>query len=391
MEREVLWGIAPHIIWPLRFVLPHHKQAAPGLAAAARPVPLRPSRRPQAPAADAHACDLRTDPAGAPLKPEFTRGFEYSDCWVEDSRLVVLNARDAAERGATIAPRTALRLRPTARTGSGARRCSDERPASARTIRARALVNAAGPWVGEVAGSVIRANAPATVRLVQGSHIVVPPALRARSLLHLPERRRPHLLRHPLRARLHPDRHHRSGLHRATRPRCTASRTEIAYLCRSASDYLRTPVTPDMVVWTYSGVRPLYDDGASAAQAGDARLRAEARRAGRGSRRCCRSSAARSRPIAGWPRRRWRMLAPHLPAASGQPAGWTGRAPPAGRRFPDRRLRRAGRADAAARYPFLPQPTAAPAGARLRHADRPCCWATRRATADLGQRFRRRT
>src|SRR5271170_961588 len=106
MEREVLWGIAPHIIWPLRFVLPHHRQLRPAwllrlglfiydhLGGRKRLPPTR-------------TLDLRSDPAGALLKPEFTRGFAYSDCWVEDSRLVLLNARDAAERGATIAPRTA--------------------------------------------------------------------------------------------------------------------------------------------------------------------------------------------------------------------------------------------------------------------------------------------
>ena len=106
LEREVLWGIAPHIIWPLRFVLPHHKRLRPmwllrlglfiydHLGGRNRLPPTR-------------TLNLRNDPAGAALKPEFTRGFAYSDCWVEDSRLVLLNARDAAERGATIAPRTA--------------------------------------------------------------------------------------------------------------------------------------------------------------------------------------------------------------------------------------------------------------------------------------------
>ncbi len=105
-EREVLWGIAPHIIWPLRFVLPHHKRLRPAwllrlglfmydhLGGRKRLPPTR-------------TLDLRSDPSGALLKPEFTRGFAYSDCWVEDSRLVLLNALDAAERGATIAPRTA--------------------------------------------------------------------------------------------------------------------------------------------------------------------------------------------------------------------------------------------------------------------------------------------
>ena len=117
LERETLWRIAPHIIWPLRFVLPHHKGLRPAwllrlglflydhLGARELLPPTRTLR-------------LRRDPAGAPLKPEYSIGFEYSDCWVEDSRLVVLNARDAADRGATIAPRTSC-IRPGGKAASG--------------------------------------------------------------------------------------------------------------------------------------------------------------------------------------------------------------------------------------------------------------------------------
>ena len=153
MEREVLWRIAPHIIWPLRFVLPHHKGLRPGLAAAPRPVPLRPPRRPQAPAADPHARPATRPRRQAAEAGEFTRGFEYSDCWVEDARLVVLNARDAADRGADhphphqgcVAPSaTATAGRLTLRgRDSGARR---------RRSGARLVVNAAGPWVADVLG-----------------------------------------------------------------------------------------------------------------------------------------------------------------------------------------------------------------------------------------------
>ena len=106
------------------------------------------------------------------MKAEFTKAFEYSDCWVEDSRLVVLNARDAADRGATIATRTACVS--AERIGD---RWSvvlrDQATGQLRTLRTKVLVNAAGPWVAEVAGSIKRANVPAKVRLVQGSHIVV--------------------------------------------------------------------------------------------------------------------------------------------------------------------------------------------------------------------------
>ena len=157
LEREVLWGIAPHIIWPLRFVLPHHKRLRPmwllrlglfiydHLGGRDRLPPTR-------------TLNLRNDPAGAALKPEFTRGFAYSDCWVEDSRLVLLNARDAAERGATIAPRTAC-VSAERSDDRWIVTLSDGATGQRRIITAKALVNAAGPWVAQVAGSVIRAGA----------------------------------------------------------------------------------------------------------------------------------------------------------------------------------------------------------------------------------------
>ena len=172
MEREVLLRNAPHIIWPLRFVLPHHEGLRPwwmlriGLFLydhlGGRRI-LPPTK----------SLDLRRDAAGKGLKPGYVRAFEYSDCWVEDSRLVALNAVDAAIRGATILTRTrcteATRdgglWRLTLAAGGG------EQP---KTATARALVNAAGPWVADVLHHTVKANAPAHVRLVKGSHIVVP-------------------------------------------------------------------------------------------------------------------------------------------------------------------------------------------------------------------------
>jgi len=143
MEREVLWGIAPHIVWPLRFILPHHKKLRPAwllrlglyiydhLGGRKHLSPTRSLR-------------LQDGPSRSVLKPEFTRGFEYSDCWVEDSRLVVLNARDAAEHGATIAPRTAC-VSAERNNGTWWITLRDETTGGQRRIRAQALVNAAGP------------------------------------------------------------------------------------------------------------------------------------------------------------------------------------------------------------------------------------------------------
>ncbi|MEA2732065.1 MAG: glycerol-3-phosphate dehydrogenase [Acetobacteraceae bacterium] len=352
MEREVLWGIAPHIIWPLRFVLPHHKQLRPAwllrlglflydhLGGRKRLPPTRTLR-------------LSTDPAGAVLKPEFTRGFEYSDCWVEDSRLVVLNARDAAEHGATIAPRTAC-VSAERVNGHWHVALHDETTGARRTIRARVLVNAAGPWVAQVAGSVIRANVSASVRLVQGSHIVVPKLYDhescyifqnadGRVFFLIPYERDFTLIGTT-------DQDFTGDL-----TNIQASAEEIVYLCHSASAYLRRPVTPDMVVWSYSGVRPLFDDGSSAPQQAtrdyvlklDAPPDAPALLSVFGGkittyRRLAESALA--------------MLQPHLPTVAEETAGWTGRKPLPGGDFPVDGFE-AQLAAATIRYSFVPRGT----------------------------------
>ncbi|WP_029349106.1 glycerol-3-phosphate dehydrogenase [Bosea sp. 117] len=262
MEREVLWAIAPHIIRPLRFVLPHHDGLRPAwllrlglfLYDHLGGRKLLPATR---------TLDLTTDPAGAPLREGFARGFEYSDCWVEDSRLVVLNALDAAERGADIRPRCRV---VSAERAADHWRIETEQDGVRGTARARVLVNAAGPWVHEVLAKVVRANSPANVRLVQGSHIVVRKLYdhdRAyifqnadgRIIFAIPYERDFTLIGTT-------DRDYQGGP--GSKP--SASPEEIAYLCAAASEYFKAPVTPDQVVWTYSGVRPLYDDGASRAQ-----------------------------------------------------------------------------------------------------------------------------
>ncbi|ACL56241.1 glycerol-3-phosphate dehydrogenase [Methylobacterium nodulans] len=266
-EREVLWANAPHIVWPLRFVLPH----GPGLSPASG---LRPAwllrlglllydhlgGRKRLPGT--YSLDLARDEAGAPLKPGFRRAFEYSDCWVEDSRLVVLNARDAAARGAAIRTRTRV---------VAANRLADrweltvEAAGRRETVQARALVNAAGPWVAQVLTGVVRAKAAAGVRLVQGSHIVVRRIFRhdrayifqnadGRIVFAIPYERDFTLIGTT-------DRDYHGDP-----AEVAASEEEIAYLCAAASAYFREAVRREDVVWTYSGVRPLYDDGATKAQ-----------------------------------------------------------------------------------------------------------------------------
>jgi glycerol-3-phosphate dehydrogenase len=352
MEREVLWGIAPHIIWPLRFVLPHHRKLRPAwllrlglfiydhLGGRKRLPPTRTVR-------------LHRDPAGALLKPEFSLAFEYSDCWVEDSRLVVLNAADAADRGATIAPRTAC-ISASRSDGKWLLDVRDESSSERRTIRARALVNAAGPWVGEVAGSVIRANVPASVRLVQGSHIVVR-RLHDHEFCYIFQNADgriffviPYERDFTLIGTTDEDfKGDPSGVH--------ASETEISYLCQSTSAYLRVPVTPEMVVWSYSGVRSLFDDGSAAAQEAtrdyvlklDAPDDAPALLSVFGGkittyRRLAESALA--------------MLQPHLPPPSGRKPGWTAHEALPGGDFPVDGFA-AQLAAGVARYPFVAEAT----------------------------------
>ncbi len=262
VEREVLLKAAPHIIWPLRFVLPHHKGLRPrhlirlGLFLydhlGGRKI-LPPTR----------SIDLHSDVTGEPLKPEFAHAYEYSDCWVEDARLVALNARDAANRGAEIHTRT---------------KCSSARRANGtwditilpeggkeQTIQAKALVNAAGPWVSDVLGSIVGRNNPDRIRMVKGSHIVVDRLYdHDRCYIFQNADGRicfaiPYEQDFTLIGTTDEDHVGEPG-----NPQITESETD--YLLASTSEYFKLPITREQVRWTYSGIRPLYDDGASKAQ-----------------------------------------------------------------------------------------------------------------------------
>ncbi|GLI97096.1 glycerol-3-phosphate dehydrogenase [Sphingobium sp. BS19] len=261
MERERLLGIAPHIAWPMRFVLPHH----PGL----RPRWLlrlglflydHIGGRKLLPAT--RTIDLRADPAGKPLKPGYSTAFEYSDCWVDDARLVVLNARDAAARGAEI--RTRCEVTEARREGDWWHIETRNADGTTQDFKARALVNAGGPWVVRMIDRS-HTERPANVRLVRGSHIVTKRLFDhdrsyifqnadGRIIFAIPYERDLTLIGTT-------DRDHESPDVPAK-----ASDEEIAYLCNAASEYFAKAITPADVVWTYSGVRPLLDDGASAAQ-----------------------------------------------------------------------------------------------------------------------------
>lgn len=262
-ERELLWANAPHIIRPMRFVLPHQKGLRPRwmlrlglfLYDHLGGRKLLPGTR---------TLNLANDPAGRPLKDGFGTGFEYSDCWVDDARLVVLNARDAADRGAQVHTRTEVVA--LEREGDIWRATLKDRESGAtRSVTARLAVNAAGPWVDRVLKGALKRNDTHNVRLVQGSHIVV------RKLF---DHDRAYIFQNGDGRIVFAIPYEQDFTLIGTTDRdyegdpadVAATEEEIVYLTEAASEYFRKPITRGDVVWTYSGVRPLFDDGASKAQ-----------------------------------------------------------------------------------------------------------------------------
>ncbi|MDR0809324.1 MAG: glycerol-3-phosphate dehydrogenase [Gemmobacter sp.] len=283
-ERETLLSVMPHISWPMRFVLPFSSQmrfegGTPAARLLGRVFPWLKGRRSawmirlglflydhlggRKILPGTRRLDLASDPAGQVLKPGFRLGWEYSDCWVQDARLVVLNARDAEARGASILTRTRV---VSARRAGDLWEIETEGPQGLMTHRARALVNAGGPWVGEVIRDVVHVRSDESVRLVRGSHIVVPKLYDhdrcyffqgsdGRIIFLIPYEGDFTLIG-------------TTDIDHHARPedaRCTEAERD--YLCECTSRYLARPVRPWDVIWSYSGVRPLHDDGASSATA----------------------------------------------------------------------------------------------------------------------------
>lgn len=285
-EREVLLRLMPHISWPMRFVLPFHRDmrfdGETPLSKMLRTfMPWLRGRRPAwlirlglflydylggRDILPGTTClNLRDDPAGATLSDRFQKAYEYSDCWIEDSRLVVLNARDAKERGAEILTRTkviaALRSNQfwtitTQNVDTG----------ETQTHKARILLNAAGPWVGDVIQNITHEKSHEKVRLVRGSHIVTRKLFKhdksyflqgtdGRIIFAIPYETDFTLIGTT-------DVDHDGP---NSKPICTDP--EKTYLCKFATEYFRKSVSLDDLVWSYSGVRSLYDDGATSATA----------------------------------------------------------------------------------------------------------------------------
>ena len=262
-ERERLLALAPHLIWPLEFVLPHSPEQRPAwVIRAGLFLYDHLAKRRRLPAS--RAVTFGPHPAAKTLKQAYRRGFTYADCWVEDSRLVVLNAMDAAERGAAI--RTRTRLVSARPEGAFWRATLQAENGPAETITARAVVNAAGPWVGEILAGRLGRTGGKTVRMVKGSHIIVRRLYEGEHafILQNGDKRIVFVIPYEQDFTLIGT----TDIPYENDPDAVRiSVEEIEYLCASVSRYFRVAVTPADVVRTYSGVRPLYDDHAENASA----------------------------------------------------------------------------------------------------------------------------
>jgi glycerol-3-phosphate dehydrogenase len=257
-EREVLLRIAGHLVHPARFVMPHVPQLRPRwMIRTGLFLYDHLGRRTRLPGS--HAVRLDRPPFAAALKPEYRHGFIYSDCCVDDARLVVANMRDARARGAAILTRTEL---VAAKRDGGVWRAQLRGRQGSREVVARAIVNAAGPWVKVVLNERLNQPSRDNVRLVRGSHIVVPRLYEGDHafILQNDDRRVVFLIPYEARYTL-------LGTtdvpHDGDPSRPEASAAEIDYLCRAAGRYLRRGPTPAEVLWHFAGVRPLYDDGSA--------------------------------------------------------------------------------------------------------------------------------
>jgi len=262
IEREVMLRAAPHIIWPMRFVLPYDKGLRPAWM-------LRTGLflydhiggREMLPGSK--SLKLTKAPHKGVLEQRFKTGFEYSDCWVDDARLVVLYALDAAHRGADIRTRTeVLSIEPS---GDGYK-AQIKHNGSTETITAKGVINSAGPWVDEVLKKIQRTKNEQSLRLVKGSHIVTKKLFEGdhaylfqnadnRVIFAIPYETNYTLIGTT------------DKPYELSEGEVKISQEEINYLCAAASEYFENDISPDDVVWDYAGVRPLYDDKSENASA----------------------------------------------------------------------------------------------------------------------------
>jgi glycerol-3-phosphate dehydrogenase len=379
MEREVLWAMAPHVIWPLRFVLPIQKGGIrpPWLVRLGLFLYDHLGGRKLLPATK--TLNLTRDEAGRSLKPEFRKAFEYSDGWVDDARMVVLNARDAQIRGATILSRAKV-VSAVREADHWVITTRSQHDGTTRSHKARMVVNAAGPWVDQVLAGAMGRNNAQNVRLVQGSHIIVKKKF---------EHARAYFFQNPDNRIIFAIPYEGDFTLIGTTDRdfkedpkdVRISQEEVDYLCNAASEYFKEPIQPSDIVWSYSAVRPLFDDGASKAQEAtrDYVLKVETPEGG-----------APLLNVFGGKLTTYRRLAEHALEKIGEVIGEKGKAWTAGSHLPGGQFSVTGSeqqvAALLARYPFLDR----------RHADRLIrCYGTdateilkaAASTADLGQHF----
>lgn len=286
IERETLLRAMPHISWPMRFVLPYHRDMrfegqTPMSRLLSTVMPWMKGRRPawlirlglfmydnlggRKILPGTATLDLTKSPEGEPLQDRFTKAYEYSDCWVDDARLVVLNARDAEAHGARIMVRTKV-LSADREGDQWLIETEDRETGIRKTFRAKMLINAGGPWVGDIIRTKIRSNSREGVRLVRGSHIVTRrlydhekcyffQGIDGRIIFSIPYEQDFTLIGTT-------DADHDDP---SVKPECTDAEKD--YLLNFANQYFKRQLSRDDIVWTYSGVRPLYDDGAQSATA----------------------------------------------------------------------------------------------------------------------------
>jgi glycerol-3-phosphate dehydrogenase len=340
-EREVVLRIAGHLAWPMRFVMPHVPELrARWMIRIGLFLYDHLTRRSLLPGS--HAVRLDRPPYDAGLRRDLKHGFAYSDCRVDDARLVLANASDAAKRGARILVGVEC---TRARREQGVWRAA---LSNGETVQARAVVNAAGPWVKQVLNDKLGQATRDAVRLVKGSHIVLPQLYKGEHAFILQNDDRRVVFMIPFEERFTligtTDIDYEGD---AAAP--VASEEEVAYLCRAAGRYLARPPRPAEVVWSYAGVRPLYDDGSEdpSAITRDYTLRLDDD-----------EGAAPSLSVFGGKITTYRKLAEHAleklaPYFPGLRPAWTARAPLPGSDFSDRE---AAKAELFKRYPQLPPP-----------------------------------
>ncbi len=258
IEREVLLNAASHIIWPMRFVLPHSPNDRPAwLVRVGLFLYDHLGGRRKLPGT--RTLDLRRDPEGAPIEDTYTRGFEYSDCWVDDSRLVVLNAVDAAERGAEVLTRTAC-TSVRREDGHWTVDMREVETGQTRRVHARVVVNAGGPWVNDIIGRVAGTNSHRSVRLVKGSHLITPKFWDGPQAYLVQNNDKRVIFINPYEG-------DKALIGTTDIPYEGApedveiAEDEIDYLIGVVNRYFKQKLRRTDVLATFSGVRPLYDDG----------------------------------------------------------------------------------------------------------------------------------